>query len=152
MNKKILIVLIILIIILSIFLYSYSTIKDKNSSKIENKSSKEKEIIVDLGKEFTLVENQSAIIKELNVSLKIKYFVYSPCPEGVNCIWSGLEVGYELTVDGRTYDSHLSSLPPESPYEVFVKDTDFQTYATFIIDKRKIDASTIFSSNINSTF
>lgn len=135
MDKKIPIAIIIFVVILSIFLYGCSTIKEQNPPKIPDTLSKETEIIVDLGEEFTLVKGQSAIIKELNVSLKIKDFIYSPCPKGAQCVWSGLAVVYELTVDGRIYDAPIGNLPPESPYDVFVKDTDYKTYATFVIDE-----------------
>lgn len=135
MDKKIPIAIIILVVILGIFLDGCSTIKEQNPPKIPDTLPKETVIFVNLGEEFTLVKDQSAIIKELNVSLKIKDFIYSPCPKGLQCVWSGLAVFYELTVDGKIYGASRGDLLSGTPYDVFVKDTDYKTYATFVIDK-----------------
>lgn len=92
--------------------------------------------LVSLGEEFTLKKGETARVKGLNVFLKVKDFIYSPCPKGVMCIWSGLAVVYELTVDDKVYDGSFDNPPPhEAPYDVFVKKTDYKTYATFVINK-----------------
>lgn len=95
-------------------------------------------IVVSLGQEFTLKKGETARVKGLNVFLKVKDFIYSPCPKGSQCIWSGLAVVYELTVDGKAYNAPMGNLPPETPYNVLVKNTDYKTYATFIIEKPEI--------------
>ena len=56
--------------------------------------------MVSLGEEFTLKKGETARVKGLNVFLKVKDFIYSPCPKGAQCFWSGLAVVFELTVDG----------------------------------------------------
>lgn len=92
-------------------------------------------LTVSLGEEFTLKKGGTARVKDLNVFLKLKDFIYSPCPKGVQCVWSGLAVIYELSVDEKVYDAPLGNLPPKAPYEVLVKNTDFKTYANFVIKK-----------------
>ena len=89
---------------------------------------------VNLGEEFTLAKGQSAIIKDLNVSLKIIDFIYSPCQKGSQCFWSGLAVVYELSVNGKVYVSSLGNSIYGAPYDIFIKKTDYKTFATFVID------------------
>lgn len=95
--------------------------------------------LVSLGKKFTLKKGETARVKGLNVFLKVKDFIYSPCPKGVYCIWSGLAVVYELTVDGKIYSNSSDDSPIyKAPYDVDVKKTDYKTYATFVINKPEI--------------
>ena len=115
-------------VILSIFLYGCNN--TQIPSRIPNIPSTEMEKIVNLGEEFTLVKGESARVKGLNVSLKIKEFIYSPCPKGVQCVWSGLAVVYELNIDGKDYTNAYNT-----PYDVLILDTNFKTYAKFIIEK-----------------
>ena len=98
-------------------------------------------ITVSLGEEFTLKKGETARVKDLNVFLKLKDFIYSPCPKGARCIWSGLAVVYELTVDGKVYSAPMGNPSPETPYNVLVKNTDYKTYATFIIEKPEISCA-----------
>lgn len=105
------------------------------SQRTNPSSSNTDAITVSLGQEFTLKKGETARVKGLNVFLKVKDFIYSPCPISVQCIWSGLAVAYELTVDGKVFGSSLDSPPYEAPYDVFVKKSDYKTYATFVIDK-----------------
>jgi len=96
--------------------------------------------IVSLGEEFTLKKGETARVEDLNVFLKVKDFIYSPCPKEVQCIWSGLAVVFELTVDGKVYGSLFDNSPHnvplhKSPYDVLVEKTDYKTYATFVINK-----------------
>lgn len=71
-----------------------------------------------------------------NTYLKVKSFINSPCPQGANCIWSGLGVNSELYVDGKITTSVAGYAKSETnPYEIILKDSDYKTYATFIIKK-----------------
>lgn len=89
-----------------------------------------------LGQEFTLKKDEVAHVKGLNVSLKLNYFENYPPPKGQLSDWSGLAVHYDLIVNGKVYSSHLNKVR-EAPYDVVVKDTDYITYATFIINNKK---------------
>lgn len=93
-------------------------------------------ITVLLGEEFILKKGETARIKDLNVFLKVKDFINSPCPKGSQCIWSGLAVVYELTVDGKVYISSFDNPLREAPYDVLIKKTDYKTYAVFIVNSR----------------
>ncbi|OHA05751.1 MAG: hypothetical protein A2934_04620 [Candidatus Sungbacteria bacterium RIFCSPLOWO2_01_FULL_47_10] len=105
----------------------------KTNSKNEPKQG---ERTVMLGEEFTLKKDESIRIEGTNTVLKVKDFIYSPCPEGSQCIWGGLAVVYELVVDGTIYDAPAGALPPGAPYAVSIQDTDYQTHANFVIQKQ----------------
>lgn len=90
-------------------------------------------LAVSLGQEFTLKKGETAHVQGLNVFLKVKEFINSPCPKGAQCVWSGLAVVYELRVDGKKYVSSPGNPPHASPYDVLVKGSDYKTYATFVI-------------------
>ena len=72
------------------------------------------------------------------VEVVITDFVYGPCPEGMACVWSGLAVIHEVRVGNQRYESdgtgHLSL---DTPYEVVISDTDYQTYATLTVTPRR---------------
>ncbi len=93
-------------------------------------------ITVSLGEKFTLKKGGIARVKDRDATLQLKDFIYSPCPKNVQCIWSGLAVIYELTVNGKTYDSSFGNPPQGAPYDVSVVESDYKTYATFIITKK----------------
>jgi len=97
--------------------------------------------MVSLGEEFTLKKGETARVKGLNVFLKVKDFIYSPCPKGAQCFWSGLAVVFELTVDGKVYNASIGNLPPKAPYDVFVKKNDYKTYANLVIDKPEVSCA-----------
>ena len=76
-------------------------------------SSEIKMLDVPLGDPFTLVKGQSARIQDQNntITVQIKEFVYSPCPKGANCFWSGLAVFYSFNLNGKNYDSYVWNTP-----------------------------------------
>lgn len=89
---------------------------------------------VGAGEEFTLKQGESVKLKDVDLTLTVTGFEYSPCPEGAQCIWSGLAVNYDLNVGGFIYSSAGSTtesepIPADLPLEVLVKDSDYQTYA-----------------------
>lgn len=87
--------------------------------------------LVSFNEEFTLKKGQTAKVINEEVTLKITKFVYNPCPEGAQCIWSGLDVKYELNIDGKKVNNEY-----ESKYQVVIIDTDYKTYAKIKILKR----------------
>jgi len=127
-------VLFVVAIVAILTLFLYGCVKE-SSPKIPGSNSEKEVKIVNFGEEFTLFKGESAQINELNVSLKLNDFIYSPCPKGVMCVWSGLAVVYELNVNGTIYVAPESYLPQETPYNVFINNTDYKTFATFVIDK-----------------
>jgi len=93
-------------------------------------------ITVSLGQEFTLKKGETARVKDSDVFLRVKDFIYSPCPRDSQCIWNGMAVIYEISVEGKIYNVSTGSLPQEVPYDVFIKNTNYKTYATFVINAR----------------
>ena len=91
---------------------------------------------VSLGDEVTLRENETVILDQPEVSVKVIRFINSPCPSGVQCIWSGQAVSFELKVGDRVYKAPLGNLSSDAPYNVTIKDTDYQTFATFVISSK----------------
>lgn len=90
-----------------------------------------KTIPVELGKEFRLKKGEVAAIAGTKATVRIVQFINSPCPEGARCVWSGLAVYTELTVDGKVYDLKSTNWP----YEVLVKDSDYTTWALLLVDE-----------------
>src|SRR3989344_3996186 len=90
----------------------------------------EKEKEADLGEEFTLRKCETAHIRNTDVSLKVTGFIYSPCPSGVVCIWSGQAVNYEFKVGDKSFVNSYD----KTPYDVVMRKSDYKTYATFVVD------------------
>jgi len=89
-----------------------------------------KTIDVEFGKEFRLKKGEIARFDGGRGTLRITNFINSPCPKGARCVWSGLAAHYELTQDGK-------AVPPnarDAPYDVTVKDSDYKSFAVFIVD------------------
>ena len=84
-------------------------------------------IQVSLNDEFTLHKNQTAIISNTDLRIKIVEFYNSPCPPGAQCIWSGVGISFEYQFGNETIhgiDAHQAF-----GYEINVLDTDYETYA-----------------------
>ncbi|MCR4295143.1 MAG: hypothetical protein NUW21_06385 [Elusimicrobia bacterium] len=90
-----------------------------------------KPVPVELGKEFRLRKGEVAAITGTTATLRIVRFINSPCPKGAHCVWSGLAVITELTVDGKVVDPKAK----DSPYDVLVKESDYKTYAVLLVDE-----------------
>lgn len=91
---------------------------------------------VSLGDEITLGENETVILNQPEVSIKVVRFINSPCPSGVQCIWSGQAVSFELRVGDKVYKAPMGDLSNDAPYDVTVKSTDYKTFATFVINSK----------------
>lgn len=125
--------------IVTVFLFTVTPTAPAQASTADSGSST---MIISLGEEFTLKKGETARVKGLNVFLKVIDFYYAPCPKNVKCVWSGLAVNYELTVDGKVYVSSLGHSPYEAPYDALVKKTDYKTYATFVINRPEVTCTT----------
>ncbi len=60
-------------------------------------------------------------------------FIYSPCPEGAVCIWSGLGVGMEYRLDGQVKTG--MNLVEAFGYRAEILQTDYKTYAKIKVVK-----------------
>lgn len=90
-----------------------------------------KKVAVELGKPFRLEKAEVAYLPGKRASLRIEKFIDSPCPTGAYCVWSGQAVIPELTVDGKV----MRSGAKDAPYDVEVKESDYKTYAVFVVDE-----------------
>ena len=90
-------------------------------------------LYVSLSEEFTLHENQSAIIENENYEIKITKFFNSPCPKGAQCIWSGIGIAFEYTYKGEVKKG--TNLVQAFGYQTTIIDTDYETYAKLKITK-----------------
>lgn len=96
-----------------------------------------KTIEAGLGKDFRLQKGETARIDGGRASLRITGFVNSPCPKGAYCAWSGLAVNSELTVGGKVVQEGSK----DAPYSVDVKESDYRTYAVFLVDTPELACS-----------
>lgn len=92
-------------------------------------------LYVSLGEEFTLHENQSAIIENDNYEIKITEFFNSPCPKDAQCFWSGVGIAFEYTLIGEVKGG--VDLVQAFGYQTTIIDTDHETYAKLKITKIK---------------
>lgn len=90
-----------------------------------------KTVPVELGKEFRLRKGEVAAIAGTKATLRIVKFINSPCPKGAQCVWSGLAVITELSVDGKVVPENAKT----RPYDVLVKDSDYTTWALLLVDE-----------------
>lgn len=76
-----------------------------------------------LGQTVTLKKGQEYKIVGKDISVKIKGFDNNPCPEDVQCAWSGTAVYYKLIVNGVEYDDHGGG------YSIWTKESNYTNYA-----------------------
>ncbi len=91
-----------------------------------------------LGEKFKLRENQDAIVMNESLKIEIKEFIYSPCTEGMYCVWSGLRVTLEFTKDGETISKDFESKKDfrfAFDYRVTMINTDYETYVDLKVEK-----------------
>lgn len=92
-------------------------------------------ITFEINKPFKLQRNQTAIIKGGSSTVRISSFINEPCPSGVQCVWSGQRVNYEIIVDGKIYGSNFNNLN-EAPFIVQTRESDYKTYAVLVVSRR----------------
>lgn len=93
----------------------------------------ENKVSFDLGQEFILHENESASITNENLQVKVTKFYNSPCPKGVQCIWSGVGVELEYSQNGQQVKG--IDLKQAFGYETTILWTDYETYAKLVVKK-----------------
>ncbi len=99
---------------------------------------KEPDLKASLGERFTLTEDHSVMIEDEDLEMKIVEFIYSPCPKGEDCLWSGLRVTLEFTKDGEEMSKNFESKKDFRfvfDYKVIMIDTDYDTYVDLKVEK-----------------
>ena len=93
------------------------------------------EQLVELGTEFTLHKNESAIVQNIGYKITITNFFNSPCPDGAQCLWSGVGIALKHSLKGEIKEG--IDMIEAFGYNTTIIDTDYQTFA-----KLKIQVST----------
>jgi hypothetical protein len=88
---------------------------------------------VSLGEVFTLHANESAIIKDEGLEVRVDSFIYSPCPPGAQCFWSGLGVVMEYKKGNETAKG--VNLAEAFGYRTAIIETDYKTFAKLNVSK-----------------
>ncbi len=98
-----------------------------------------------IGQEFTIQKGEKVIIAGTDgATFKLTGFYNNPCPPNANCIWSGLDILYEIqipeivtsdvTQEAKLYVKneplqHIDNVP----FSAILKDSDYTTYAKIIL-------------------
>lgn len=103
---------------------------------------------VALGEEFRIKLGEQVIIADsYGATFKLTGFYNHPCPPNALCLWSGLDVFYEIQTptiknpdgsiqqQGRLYvkNQPLQHID-NAPFSVIVRDSDYTTYATIVLE------------------
>lgn len=127
----------LLIFLLGIILVFITTsvfflLKSNNLQNQDKSNISDKVIYISLGEEFKLKKEQVAILGDNLLEIRILDFIYSPCPEGAQCIWSGLGIIFEFTnANGEKITQMTSTFLINNTFgfKIEVKDSDYNTYA-----------------------
>lgn len=99
-------------------------------------------IQAELGQEVSIKLGETVAFKGAPVTLIITGFYNHPCPKGAMCFWSGLDVFYELNVDGRAYIKDSTGVnTSDFPYRLTVRESDYQTFAKVVVAEKQKDYS-----------
>ena len=104
-----------------------------NSLRAQETTPADETLLVSLNEVFVLHKNQAAIVKEEDLQITIRDFMYAPCPEGVVCIWSGLGIVFEYRHKNEIKKG--VNLTNAFGYEIDILETDYQTYATLKVSQ-----------------
>lgn len=94
-----------------------------------------KEKIVSLGQQFTLKIGQVAKVTNTGLEIEITAFYNNPCPAGMECLWSGVGIGFEYRLNGQAQKG--IDLAQAFGYQTTIVKTDHETYANLIVEKMK---------------
>jgi len=124
------IVLVVLVIILA-GVAGYFTFNQKSSSPVPTLSP----ITVSLGQQFTLKKDWVAKIADTGLEVEITAFFNSPCPAKVQCVWSGVGIGFEYRFNGEVQKG--IDLVQAFGYQTTIIKTDHEIYADLVVEKMK---------------
>ena len=90
---------------------------------------------VELGQEFELKKGQRARVAGTGLELAILNFFNSPCPPGVQCIWSGIGIEFEYRYNGQS--KRGINLVRAFGYQIDVIRSDYESYAILRVTQDK---------------
>lgn len=112
MNNKtaplVIIIVTILVIIAVLWLVLWQSVRpiNQNTNQANSNQTVEGTINFELDKEFWMKKDQTGRLRAEDLGIKLTGITYSPCPEGVMCVWSGL--GANIEVNKGTESKELS--------------------------------------------
>ncbi len=95
-------------------------------------------VSVSLGQQFVLKQGQVARVVGTDLEIEITKFYNSPCPPGMQCIWSGVGIEFEYRFNGEVKKGRNiapSQLVQVFGYKITIVGTDHETYANLVIEK-----------------
>ncbi|MCX6752740.1 MAG: hypothetical protein NTW62_00090 [Candidatus Nomurabacteria bacterium] len=102
---------------------------------------------VKIGEEFTIKKGEKVSVSDAyRGDFTLTNFYYHPCPPNAACIWSGLDIFYQIhfpeikNISGVVQqqeqfflkDKPLQNMT-DTPYRVTIKDSDYKTYAKIVL-------------------
>ena len=90
---------------------------------------------VELGQEFELKKGQRAGVAGTGFELTILNFFNSPCPPGVQCVWSGIGIEFEYRYNGQL--KRGINLVKAFGYQTDVIRSDYESYAILRVTQDK---------------
>jgi hypothetical protein len=91
------------------------------------------DLLVRLGEEFVLGENQGAKVEGTGFAVKILKFFNSPCPPNVECFWSGIGIKFEYQYDGQVRRG--INLVKAFGYRTTIVRSDYESHAVLMITR-----------------
>lgn len=134
------IVLIVLVVIL-VGTVGYLAFNQKSSTSTPTPlptpvpGPKNNTVSISLGQQFTLKKAQVAKIADTGLGIEITAFYNSPCPAGVQCVWSGVGIGFEYRFNGQVQKG--INLVQAFGYQTTIVKTDHETYANLVVEEMK---------------
>jgi hypothetical protein len=88
---------------------------------------------VSLGEEFVLHEKQCAAIEGVDLVVEVVAFYNSPCPDGMECVWSGVGIQFRYRHAGEVQAG--TTLVQAFGYQTTILDTDHETFVRLTITR-----------------
>ncbi len=85
--------------------------------------------MTDSGGVFTLHENETATVGDFNAT--VENFIYSPCPDDVTCVWSGIGIEFRFSTVNESEKRLVEQGTDEINiynHTVIILDSDYQTF------------------------
>ncbi len=110
-----------------------STVKALTPFSAPESKAKNNFISVSLGQPFTLKKAQVAKMADTGLEVEVKAFYNNPCPEGRQCMWSGIGIDFEYRLNGQVQKG--LDLVQAFGYKITLLKSDYETYANLKLEK-----------------
>ncbi len=134
-NKRFKKIVFVTLVVILVGVVGYFTFNQKNSTPTPEPGPENKIISTALGQQFNLKKGQIAKIGDTGLEVEITEFYNSPCPEGAQCIWSGVGIALEYRFSGQVQKG--IDLVQAFGYQTTIVKTDHETYADLTVENMK---------------